>query len=532
MAAFEYRLLIHNLLTSGVARAGDAQILSDGLMRYDYPELLRRVRRLASALRGMGVKTGDTIAVMDWDTHRYLECFFGIPAAGAVLQMVNIRMSADQIIYTLNKSRAKIILCNAEFAPILQGIKPHLDHVERLICFDTIDPENAALWHGDYEQLLASGDAEAPFTEFDENTRATVFFTTGTTGMPKGVYFSHRQLVLHTLSLLAGFALSGPKARFASSGVYMPMTPMFHVHAWGFPYAATLGGMKQVYPGRYIPANLLRLIDEEGVTMSHCVPTIVRMLLDEPGSENTDLSRLAMVIGGSALPEALAEQAMARGIDIFAGYGMSEACPILSMCSSWPAGSSHEEELRARVRPGAPAPLIDMQIVDPDMRPLPKDGVSTGEIVVRGPWLTPGYLDDEAASAALWAGGWMHTGDVGKMDETGQLSITDRLKDVIKSGGEWISSLDMENILMRHPHVTEVAVIGVPDKQWGERALPFVVSRDGAEIPLAELANIIEQSIAQGELPRYATLGEVRFINEIPKTSVGKLDKKQIRALV
>jgi len=533
MTGFTYPLLIQNMLLSGAARAENTEIISDGLMRYDYAELVRRIRRLSSAVHRLGAAHGDTIAVMDWDTHRYLEAFFGIPAAGTILQMVNVRMSPEQVIYTLNKTGAKIIFCNAEFAPLLKGILPHLEHAEKLICMDDAAvSDDEGFWHGGYEALLQSGDPEADFPDLDENDEATVFFTTGTTGLPKGVHFSHRQLVLHTLSLLAGFAMTGPHSRFSSAGVYMPMTPMFHVHAWGFPYAATLAGMKQVYPGRYIPTSLLRLIDEEGVTISHCVPTIMRMLLDDPQSADIDLSRLVVVIGGSALPEALAEQSMERGIDMFAGYGMSESCPILSTSTTRFEGMSKQEEIQRRCLAGVAAPLVDMRIADPDMNFLPRDGESTGEVVVRAPWLTPDYLGNEEASEALWAGGWMHTGDVGKIEPNGYLSITDRLKDVIKSGGEWISSLDMENIISRHPQVGEVAVIGVPDKQWGERALPFIVSRTGDDIALEELAKLVSESINKGELPRYAALQDARFLDEIPKTSVGKLDKKALRAMV
>ena len=532
MSAYPYPLLIQKMLLSGVSRAAGAEIVSDGLTRYGYPELLQRVRRLVGALHGLGVRQGDTVAMMDWDTHRYLESFFGIPTAGAVLQMVNVRMSPEQIIYTLNKTQAKVIFCNADFAPLLDAVLPKLDHAKQLICLDDASAGASNIWTGSYETLLKKASPDTPFDDFDENTRATVFFTTGTTGLPKGVYFSHRQLVLHTLSLLAGFALGGPNARFSADGTYMPITPMFHVHAWGFPYAATLGGMKQVYPGRYIPANLLRLIVEEKITLTHCVPTILRMLLDEPGSEDVDLSRLSMAIGGSALPYALAEQALHRGIDVYAGYGMSEACPIISIAAGGNIVDTSEANIRRRTMAGVAAPLMEMQIVGPDMAPLPHDGEAAGEIVLRGPWLTLGYLDDEGASETLWEGGWLHTGDVGKIDPRGRLSITDRLKDVIKTGGEWISSLDMENILSRHPQVSEVAVIGVPHPQWGECALPFIVSRTGSDIPMAELAELIDASIADGTLPSYAKLRDIRFVNEIPKTSVGKLDKKALRQMV
>src|SRR5208282_1821556 len=288
----------------------------------------------------------------------------------------------------------------------------------------------------EYEALLAASGPWCDFPDFDENTRATTFYTTGTTGQPKGVYYSHRQLVLHSICGLALFGMAGMHGRFSRDDVYMPITPMFHVHAWGFPWSATLAGVKQVYPGRYEPAMLVKLIKNEGVTFTHGVPTILQMLLDAAAKENVDLAGLKMVIGGSALPKALAKQAMALGVDVFAGYGMSETGPLLTVAhlESSDVTGDPDDEVEIRTRAGRTCPLVELQIVDPEMKRLPHDGQSAGEIVVRAPWLTGGYFDNPDASEQLWAGGYLHTNDIGVITPDGYLRVTDRLKDVIKTG--------------------------------------------------------------------------------------------------
>ena len=304
---------------------------------------------------------------------------------------------------------------------------------------------------------------------------------------------------------------------------------MFHVHAWGLPYAATLLGIKQVYAGRFTPDKLLRLIAEEGATFTHCVPTILQMLLAAPEAQDADLSGVKMVIGGSALPRGLAKAAMARGIDIYAGYGLSETCPVLSYAVLKPG---EEDDVAARVKTGRPLPLVDLRIVDEDMQAQPHDGETTGEVVVRAPWLTAEYVKNPQATAALWRGGFMHTGDVGHIDEDGSLMITDRMKDVIKSGGEWVSSLALESLASSVGGVGEVAAIGVPDPKWGERPLLLVVAADQAEYGRVETAvrSAFATAVAAGELSRWAVPQEIRFVSEIAKTSVGKIDKKTLRS--
>ena len=380
-----------------------------------------------------------------------------------------------------------------------------------------------------YDQMMAASVDEFLFPDFDERTRATTFYTTGTTGEPKGVAYSHRQLVLHTMGLLAGLGPIETSNRLHNGDVYMPITPMFHVHAWGFPYAATLLGIKQVYAGRYTPTKLLRLIADEGVTFSHCVPTVLQMLLSAPEAADTDLSNLKMLIGGSALPRGLAEKALARGINVYTGYGMSETCPVLTVSV---LDESNEAAVEPRLKTGNPIPMVDLQTVDEGMMEMPRDGVTTGEVVVRAPWLNAEYLKNPDATRSLWEGNYLHTGDIGHIDSNGTLVITDRMKDVIKSGGEWVSSLELESLISGVDGVAEVAAIGIPDEKWGERPLLLIVARDGVEEHKVRdgIVTAVRAAVESGDLSKFAVPDQVRFVTKIAKTSVGKTDKKWLRA--
>ena len=531
-APSDFPLLIKSLLRTPLQIAPDAEIVSDGLMRYSYRDFEGRVKRFAAGLAAQGIGPGQVVAVMDWDTHRYFEAFFAVPMMGAVLHTVNIRLAPAQIAYTIDHAEDDVILVHADFLPLLSEVMKLVTRKVRLILLRddaSAQPESDLAFITSYDEMMEQAPDGFEFQDFDENTRATTFYTTGTTGEPKAVAYSHRQLVLHTMGVLAGFGPVETSNRLHRGDVYMPITPMFHVHAWGFPYAATLLGIKQIYPGRYIPANLLRLIAEEGATFTHCVPTILQMLLAAPEVEDTDLSRLKMVIGGSALPRGLAAAAMQRGIDIYAGYGLSETCPVLSFAALTPG---EEEDVAARVRTGRPLPLVDLRIVDEEMAEQPRDGASTGEVVVRAPWLNAAYLKDEGASEALWRGGMMHTGDVGHIDAAGNLQITDRMKDVIKSGGEWVSSLALESIASGVSGVGEVAAIGIPDPQWGERPLLLIVGAEGFDRSAVEeaLGSVFDAEVAAGKLSKWAVPKDIRFVAEIAKTSVGKIDKKALRA--
>jgi len=534
-SAYDYPLLIGQLLSTLEVNHPHQQIVYADQRRISYLEFHERVKRLANALVDLGVQPGDTVAVMDWDTHRYLECFFAVPMIGAVLHTINIRLSPEQILYTVNHAADTVLMVHDDFLELATGLAGQTASVKHWVrlCDEpasAVKGETDITFAGEYESLLQAASPRHDMRDFDENIRATTFYTTGTTGRPKGVYFSQRQLVLHTLGLGIGLSSNPEQGRLHASDVYMPITPMFHVHAWGVPYLATLLGVKQVYPGRYEPAKLLQLIQDEGVTFSHCVPTIMHMLLSDPMAEKVDLSQWKVIIGGSALSSALARRALDLGIDVFGGYGMSETGPVLTLAQI--KGSAEEfnssEALTYRCKGGRAVPMVELKIVDPDFKEQPRDGVTTGEVVVRAPWLTQGYLNDPERSEELWTHGYLHTGDIGHIDAQGYLKITDRLKDVIKSGGEWISSLELEDLALGVPSVSEAAVIGVVDKKWGERPLVLVVGKE-TEIDCSEVAERFAEAAKAGLISDWAVPERIEQVDAIPKTSVGKIDKKRLR---
>jgi len=499
-SAVESSLVINHILEAGVRKAPD-QTITYGDRTFTYRDLDERVRRLAGALAAQGVKPGDTVAVMDWDTNRYLEAFFAIPMMGAVLHTVNVRLSPEQILYTINHAEDDAILVNSEFLPILEELQDRIETVKTYILLDDTSSQEEGVKSsdslplaGEYEALLAKAPAQYDFPELDENTRATTFYTTGTTGLPKGVYFSHRQLVLHTFAGRNTMAGVG-QGRFNEDDVYMPITPMFHVHAWGIPFMATMMGVKQVYPGRYEPATLLKLLVTHKVTFSHCVPTIIQMLLQAEAAKSIDLSGWKVIIGGSALPKALAMGALERGIDIYTGYGMSETCPLLTLAQLTPELENADLETQAdyRTRTGRPVAMVQIRIVDGEMNDVPHDNKSQGEVVVRAPWLTQGYI-----------------------------------KDVIKTGGEWVSSIDLEGLVLQHPGVGECAVVGVPDEKWGERPVALVVK--SGEADEESIKALVGDYADKGVISRYGIPDRIVFVDELPRTSVGKLDKKKMRA--
>ncbi|MEE1864842.1 fatty acid--CoA ligase [Pseudomonas auratipiscis] len=532
--AYSYPLLIKRLLLSGVRYQPGQEIVYADKLRYNYITLQERIQRLANMLVAAGVKAGDTVALLDWDSHRALECFFAVPMLGAVLHTVNVRLSAEQIRYTMNHADDKLVLVHDDFLPLMEQLQDELETVEGFIRLGEVQPCATALpVLGEYEALLAAAAPAYEFPDFDENSLATLFYTTGTTGNPKGVYFTHRQLVLHTLNELGTLAACGGEPLLRSGDVYMPITPMFHVHAWGVPYVATALGIKQVYPGRYEPNQLVRLFREEQVTFSHCVPTLLQMMLDSEEGRNTDLTGWKMLLGGSALTQGLATRASNRGIHVHCGYGMSETCPLLSLTSLTPEDLAlpMEQQIPLRINAGVPIPLVDLRIVDEQGNQVAHDGESLGEIVVRAPWLTQGYLKEPEQGAALWADGWMHTGDMACINARGVVQIRDRIKDVIKTGGEWISSVALESLISQHPGVDSVAVVGIADSQWGEQPLALVVCVAGMQLDQQSLAQHLQQFVDSGSLNKWAVPRQVRFVDEIPKTSVGKINKKLIREL-
>jgi fatty-acyl-CoA synthase len=534
-SAYKYPLLIKQLWHTPLAQAPDQVIVYRDKKRFTYRQLRERVGRLASSLARLGVGAGDTVGVLDWDSNRFLEAYFAVPMMGAVLQTVNVRLPPERIAYTIDHGGSSVLLVNDEFVPMLEGIKNQLPKVKRLVVMsDRPAPQTGGLaFAGEYEDLLLGASPDYDFPDFDENTPATTFYTSGTTGLPKGVYFSHRQLVLHTLAEMAFVGTAAQQGRFSRDDVYMPITPMFHVHAWGFPWTATLSGVKQVYPGRYEPALLLKLIKTEGVTFTHGVPTILQMLLGAATAANTDLAGLKMVIGGSELSKGLARQALALGVDVYAGYGMSESAPLLCLAQVKSADLSGDPEkaVDIRTKAGIPVPLVDIRLVDSDQNEVPHDGQTPGEVVVRAPWLTQGYVDDAEASEQLWAGGYMHTNDIGVIEPGGYLRIVDRIKDVIKTGGEWVSSLQIEDLMSQCKGVSEAAVIGVKDDKWGERPLALVVrdANTGGDLSDTQIKAHLRTFADAGVISKFGIPDQILFVKSLAKTSVGKLDKKALR---
>lgn len=534
---YKYQLILKHLLETPLFFAPDQQIVYRDKVRLTYRMFNERIHRLANALKLLGVKTGDTVCVFDYDSHRYLECFFAIPMMGAVLHTQNWRLSPEQILYTMNHAEDDVVLIHADFLPCLEAIKDKLTTVKKVVLITDDDQRPATKINIDieYEEMLRGASRQYDFPDLDEYTRATTFYTTGTTGAPKGVYFSHRQLVLHTQAVLISLGAYESVARFRSNDVYMPITPMFHVHAWGIPYVATLMGVKQVYPGKYEPEMLMKLILTEKVTFSHCVPTILHMLVSSPAVKKLDLSKWKVIIGGSRLPKGLAKATMDLGIQVFSGYGMSETCPVISLANLKPhmLDWNRENQIDKLIMTGLPIPLVYAKIVDNSGKEVPHNGESTGELILRAPWLTETYFNDPERTKDLWKGGWLYTGDVANIDPAGYIQITDRTKDVIKTGGEWISSLELENLISQHEAVSEAAAIGIPDDKWGERPLLIVVLRSEYKDKVGneDLQKFMANFAKEGKIPKYGVPDRYLIVDGIPKTSVGKINKIQLRKL-
>ena len=535
--SYNYQLIIKHILETPLFFAPDQQIVYRDKVRLTYRTFNERVHRLANALKLLGVRPGNTVCVFDYDSHRYLECFFAIPMMGAVLHTQNWRLSPEQILYTMNHAEDDVVLIHADFLPLLEAVMDKLTTVKKIVLItdDGQKPETKLHIDIEYEEMLQGTSPSYDFPDLDENTKATTFYTTGTTGLPKGVYFSHRQLVLHTQEALIALSAYESAGRFRSNDVYMPITPMFHVHAWGIPYVATMLGVKQVYPGRYEPEMLVKLILTEKVTFSHCVPTIIHMLVNSPAVKKLDLSKWKVIIGGSRLPKGLAMAVMNLGIQIFAGYGMSETCPVISLANLKPymLDWNKESQIDKLIMTGLPIPLVYARIVDSYGKQLPHNGEATGELVLRAPWLTESYFKDPERTEDLWQDGWLHTGDVACIDPAGYIQITDRTKDVIKTGGEWISSLELENLISQHEAVLEAAAIGVPDDKWGERPLLIIVLRPEYmdKVTNEDMQKFMNKFAKQGKIPKYGVPDRYLFVEAIPKTSVGKINKIQLRKL-
>ncbi len=493
-----------------------------GPVRASFGEVNERVDRLARALGRLGIEDGDRVGTFAWNNQRHFELYMAIPCVGAVLHTLNIRLFAEQLTYIVNHAEDQVIFVDDSVVPLLEPLAPTFKGVRHFVVMG--DGDAGSLPNAlRYEELMEeAGSGPHDYPELDERQAAALCYTSGTTGNPKGVLYSHRSLCLHaTASLMADNLGLSRRERV------LVVVPMFHANAWGLPHAAALCGADLVMPDRFLQAEpLARAIESERPTVVGCVPTIFADLLRYADSHEVDLTSLTnSVCGGSAVPRQLMRDFQERhGVCIHQGWGMTETSPVATF-SDPPEDRGHDERYwDERALQGKPLPWVELRLVDDDGQEVPWDGESTGEIEVRGPWIASSYYNDDSGDEKFDAG-WLRTGDIAAIDEQAFVRITDRAKDVIKSGGEWISSVELENELMAHPDVVEAAVIAKPDERWSERPLCCVVLREGATANAEELIEHLRPRVAKWWLP-----DELAFIAEVPKTSVGKFDKKALRA--
>ena len=495
-----------------------------GIHRYSFGDFARRADRLAAALTALGVRRGDRVGTFGWNTWRHLEAYFAVPCMGAVLHTINVRLFADQLVYVVNHAGDRVVLVDASLLPVFRKIRARLGTVERVIVMpDT--PGGMEPGELDYEELLAARGDGFPWPALDEEEAAALCYTSGTTGHPKGVLYSHRALVLHTLGMSIGDAF-----QLRERDVLLAIVPMFHANCWGLPFGAAMLGSAVVLPGPHLlPADLADLIESEGVTFIGGVPTIITALyryLKESGRRPATLRQI--IVGGSALSRTLLEGFEKEfGVELVHAWGMTELSPagtvsrLRGQMEQWP----EEERTRVKLMQGSPFPLVELRVVGEDGTEAPWDGRTAGELQARGPWVVRQYYEDPA-SADRFVDGWFRTGDVAAIDDWGFARLVDRTKDMVKSGGEWISSVDLENAIMGHPGVAEAAVIAVAHPKWCERPLACVVPRPGLE---AQVTRETIRTFLMGKVADWWLPDDVVVIDAVPKTSVGKFDKKVLR---
>ncbi len=515
------------LLISGILRHGqfvysESEVITvepDGYRTATFSQVGERAERLASALHRLGVRADDRVATFMWNNQAHVEAYFAVPSMGAVLHTLNIRLFPEQLAYVINHAEDKVIIVDASLVPVLARVVDSLPTVETIIVNGDGETSPLGETH-DYEELLAVEEGGFDWPELDERAAAAMCYTSGTTGQPKGVVYSHRSTVLHSMASTSASALGMTERDKA-----LIVVPMFHANAWGTPYAGFLVGTTLLMPQMFLRGeDLVRIISEQRPTFSCGVPTIWNDVLRAAAGSDADLSSLrAVLAGGSAVPRALIQAIDARvGIPLTQGWGMTETSPLAALGIP-PARASADQELDYRTKAGRVVHGVELRVVGRDGEFMPHDGVSIGEFEIRGPWVTGSYYKDRDPSK--FHDGWLRTGDVGTLDARGFMQITDRTKDVIKSGGEWISSVELENQVMAHPDVYEAAVVAVPDPKWQERPLVVVVPVPGRDPTAHELVEFLVGRVARWWLPERWT-----FVKEIPKTSVGKFDKKVLRA--
>ncbi len=514
-------LTIAEIFRRGASVFPDSEVITwegESARRATFAQIAARVPRLAGALRELGVRPGDRVGTLCWNEQEHVEAYFAVPCMGAVLHTLNLRLPPQQLAQIINHAEDKVIIVDASLAPLLAAIRPHLTSVQHVIVVGAGDV-GALGEHLEYEALVAAAPPEYDWPVIDERDAAAMCYTTGTTGDPKGIVYSHRSIYLHSFAVWAAFRMDDRER-------LLVIVPMFHVNAWGVPYVAWMVGADMLMPGRFLqPEPLCAFITAERPTFTAGVPTVFAGMLQHVAATGADVSSLQRAVcGGSAVPAHLIEAFRDRlGIELIQAWGMTETSPIGTIAIP-PKGTRPEQEMEFRAKTGRTVPGVELRIVDDDGREVAHDGASVGEIEVRGPWITGGYYNIDAPEK--FHDGWLRTGDVGNVDARGFVQITDRSKDVIKSGGEWISSVELENLLLGHPAVADAAVVGVPDERWQERPLAAVVLKPDTSADPAELRAYLSDKVAKWWLPeRWA------FVESLPKTSVGKQDKKLIRAM-
>jgi fatty-acyl-CoA synthase len=517
----DFPLSTGSIVEYGIKMHGDSEVqtwTADGPRGASFREVGARAKKLAHALKKLGIRPGDRVGTLCWNTQEHLEAYFAISSMGAVVHTLNPRLFPDQLAYIINHGGDRVILLAASLTPLVQRIEKDLRTVERFIVVG--DGEALSRETLRYEDLIAPEPADYEWPLIDERSAAVMCYTTGTTGDPKGVVYSHRSIYLHSMSICAPWAMG-----FSDHDRSLLIVPMFHANGWGIPYAGWMAGSDFLMPGSFLQAEpLCRMIRTWRPTLAAAVPTVLTAALRYADEHSVDCSCFRLVFcGGAALPRSLAEGFLRRhGVKVIQGWGLTETSPVIAVAQP-PRGCSNEEELDWATTTGRVIPGVELRVCDGD-RILPWDGQSMGEFEARGPWITASYFDNAAGDR--FHDGWLRTGDVGTVDARGYVHITDRSKDVIKSGGEWISSVELENAIMGHPDVLEAAVVGVPDERWDERPLACVVPKPGSAVSPQQLRAFLVSRVAKWWIPERWS-----FIAEVPKTSVGKFDKKVLRAM-
>ena len=529
---YEYQLTIDKILDSAVTTFPNREIVYRDVRRYTYQSFADSVKRLASGLKKLGVKKGERVGVIDWDTDVYFHSYYSIPMIGSVLHTVNIRYPPELILKTIMHAEDKYLIVRDEFIPLVEKAKAIIPPGMKIITYsDNKEKVKSSIDTIDFWELIESNEPLQEEQHLSENDMATIFYTSGTTGEPKGVWFTHRKLLLHAL----GVTLVGirPPLSLSTNDTYLILVPMFHVHAWGYPYVALIAGVKYVLPGRYDYGLILKLMDKENVAFSAMVPTILYLLLTHPDAPKYlhVFKKWKVTIGGSALPEGLARKAKELGVTVVGGYGLSETCPVLTVgyYNSLIENADENTKFLEQISTGVPLPLVQLKVINPvDGKEVEKGKI--GEIVVRSPWLTQEYYKDPEKTKALWRGGWLHTGDLAYADEYGYLHIVDREKDAIKSGGEFIPSLLLENAISLHPKVSQVSVVGVKDEKWGERPVAFIVPKE--KMSEDEIRQFLLKMADEGKIQKWWIPDRFVFMDSLPLTSTNKIDKKVLRDMV